>query len=176
MTGDGMSEISPLNRARQLLATVTSPARAAAVAREVLSLLDQVEQEHSRPGEVSRPSRRGAVPVIYTVQTTEIGENLAEHRPDGSSRPFRCPRPVYDAFVNVLADAGRPVSTDEIVQGIEKLIGYRPGDHQYRVPLRLFLYLSPPLLVRSRARYSLPDPRTFSTSAVKLWNSLKAAT
>ena len=174
MTDGGMSEISPLDRARQLLATMTSPARTAAVAKEVLALLDQVEQQHARPSEVSRPSRRGAVPVIYTVQTTEIGENLAEHRPDGSSRPFRCPRPVYDAFVEVLAEAKRPVSTDEIVQGVEKLIGYRPGDHQYRVPLRLFLHVSPPLLVRSRARYSLPEPKTFATSAAKLWASLKA--
>ena len=168
-----VSEIRPLAEARRLLLTIRSPKATVATVEKVLALLDEVER--TTTAAFTRPARRGATPVVYTVQTTEMGESLAEHRPDGTSRPFRCSRALYDAIVGVLADTDRPLSTDEIAAAAERIVGYRPGDHQYRVPLRLFLHVQPPLLVRSRARYSPHEPGAFTTAAAKLWNSLKAS-
>jgi hypothetical protein len=170
---DRVSAIRPIDEARRLLASITSPPATVAIVKRALALLE--EHELGRPTGFSRPARRGAVPVVYTVQTSEMGESLAEHRPDGSSRPFRCPRPLYEALVTVLSDAKRPISTDEIASEIERLVGYRPGEHQYRVPLRLFLAVRPPLLTRSRARYSVPGNEEFRSEAGKLWDSLKSS-
>ena len=169
---DSVSEIRALDKARRLLGTIKSPPATVAIVEEVLSLLDEVDR--TTTAAFTRPARRGAAPVVYTVQTTEMGESLAEHRPDGSSRPFRCPKPLYDALVNILTQADRPLSTDEIAAAAEQVVGYRPGDHQYRVPLRLFLHVQPPLLVRSRAKYSILDPKSFAAEAARLWSGLRA--
>jgi hypothetical protein len=174
MTKDSMSEIQAIDEARQLLATIKSPVKAAAIARRVLDLLDVIEQANRKAEGMPRPTRRGAKRVVYMVEKTEVGQNLAEHRPGSTSSPFRCPKPLYDAVVKVLAGAKRPLGTDDIVSGVERLVGYRPGEHQYRVALRFFTTVEPPLLVRSRAKYS-PANTSFSENAARLWTTLRTA-
>lgn len=169
-----MSEIRPLDEIRRLLATITSPAKAAATARRIARLLNDVEDEVRTAKKFVRTPKRGIAAVVYTVEVTSLGESVAEHRPNGSSKPFRCPRAVYDAVVDVLARTSSALSSSEIADAIEHRTGIRPGDHQFRVPLRLWVHVQPALLLRSRARYRPADPKTFQAETAKLWADLRS--
>jgi hypothetical protein len=172
MTLVRVSEISPLEEAKRLLATIKSPERAAAVAKQVIALLDQMQMVQERVS-ATQSLRRGGTPVTYSVERSNLGETLAERRPKGSSQPFRCPRSIYDAMVTVLTHAEKPLGADEIVDGVEKLVGVRPADHQYRTVLRLWYSIDPPLIARVRARYRPVDVAAFSLAATRLWQTLK---
>lgn len=175
MTQTEMSEIWPLAEARKLLASITSPPEAVEIARQVLALLDLVEERITdRSGPLPRAVRRGATAVVYAVERSALGETLAEHRPAGNAQPFRCPRPVYDAVVTALADAKKPMSTAEIAAEVEKRTGMKPANHQFRVPIRLFLHVDPPLIIRNRARYIAASRRTVRKAAAQLWLRMKA--
>lgn len=144
----------------------------AAFARRLLPLLEEA-LEAVAGSVVTRPLRRGTGVVEYVVEKTQQGEVLTENRPGRRSKPFRCPKSVYEALIRVLGGADRPLTTDEITSGVERLMETRPPDHQVRVALRLMLHVEPALLSRSRARYRPVDPRQFPKSADALWFSLR---
>ena len=168
MANSRMSGKQAVDEARKLIATVKGPKR---TVQRVLALLRVVEAELQQAVVTIEPTRRGRTPLTYAVERTALGETLAEHRPEGSSQPFRCPKPVWDAIIRVLADAKKPLSAEEIAEAVEKRTGTRPGDHQYRVPLRLLTQIDPPLLIRGRARYRVIEG--FEAAATALWASLK---
>lgn len=172
MTSRTVSEIPNLKEAMRLLATIKSPAGAAATARKVASLLEQIDRQRLVALNVP-PQRRGATSVSYAVEDSAVGEALTERRPKGSSQPFRCPRPIYAAMITTFADATRPLTTDEILASIERSVGQRPAEHQYRVALRAWSRTTPPLIARSRARYVATDPPSFAERATQFWNRLR---
>lgn len=98
---------------------------------------------------------------------------LTEERLSGKSKAFRCPRAVYDAVVEVLSKADRPLLLDEIATGAEKELGDRPADHQVRVALRFWMHLQKPLLTRSRARHRPTSLKDFGDEADRRWLQLR---
>jgi hypothetical protein len=143
------------------------------LAKVVRPLLEAAIAEISS-STVSRPSRRGTGPINYVVERTQQGEVLTENRVGGRSKPFRCPTRVYEYLVLVLSEADRPLAMDEIMLALEERMGERPADHQVRVPLRLWMHVDPPLIRRSRARYSLNSRDSFLSTAKHLWRQLNS--
>ena len=120
---------------------------------------------------VTRPSRRGTGDITYIVEKTQQGEVLTEHRVGGKSKPFRCPRAVYNILAAILGEAERPLAVDEVMSAVEIRLGERPADHQVRVALRFWMHCAPPLITRSRARHRVTNPATMISEATRLWNA-----
>ena len=175
MMATRVSEIFRLEQARDLLAQIKAPATTARIARQVIALLDQEMADRQQPISFLHDAKRGAARVEYRVERTGLGENVAEYRPGSKAKPFRCPRPLYEAIVAVLDNADGPLSMAEIVEQVARQTGQPPGDHQYRPAIRLWMHVQPPLLRRSRSRYSPSDGQSFKASASKLWHDLKGA-
>src|SRR4051812_17062919 len=97
-----------LQEAKQLLSAMKGDK---AAIKKVLALLRVVEAEFQRVA-VVEPVRQGRTPLVYVVETTALGETLAEKRPGGTAQPFRCPRAVWDAVISVLAEADKPMSAE----------------------------------------------------------------
>jgi hypothetical protein len=98
---------------------------------------------------------------------------LYEIRPAGA--PLRIGRDVYDATVDVLATAGKPLNYDEITEGVEARICASLGDWQGRTVLRFIQSADPPIVIRSRSRYRAVDPSKFAAAARRLWTSTAKA-
>ncbi|MGC4031354.1 MAG: hypothetical protein QM754_06360 [Tepidisphaeraceae bacterium] len=160
-----------LNQLRLLLTQIANnlgdPQKSAV---EALNILDQIVTERYG-GSVT--VERGGAEVEYVVEQSGGRETLAERRKTGKAQPFRCPKAIYDALVQVLVDAERPLPLDELMEAVGKAIGDEPPEFQTRVPLRLWMQVQPPLIVRNRARYRPVEANTFAGTASDLWNSLK---
>lgn len=164
-----MADPDPLAAALEAVKTRTAAKGAVGdFARQLLPLL-----EEARGHAVRRRAARGTGEIEYVVEKTQQGEVLTERRLSGRSKPFRCPKAVYDAVVAVLAETPRPMSLDEIVAGIEKRLGERPAEFHVRVPLRLWMHVQPSLLRRSRARYGRSDGSDFPAAATAAWHHLR---
>jgi len=144
------------------------------VADKIVRLLEEVDRglgsQHGDPQ--ARQSRKGDVEIEYRVEKTAAGETLAEHRKSGASQPFRCPKRLYDAMVEVLGSAATPLSLEDVAAAVSAKMGLTPGDYQLRVPIRLWLSVTPPLIVRHRARYRAVD-RSFASAARTIWDRLR---
>lgn len=138
-------------------------------AANLLPLLEAAAEE--RRNEIVRPSRRGTGEISYLVEKTQQGEVLTEQK--AKSKPYRCPKAVYESVAAVLAAADRPLLMDEIIAATATRFGDRPADHQVRVALRVWMHVQPPLLTRSRARYKASDQGRFLDLAQQLWSSLQ---
>jgi hypothetical protein len=142
-------------------------------ARRLRPLLEAAVEELSAAS-VTRPSRRGTGEVGYVVEKTQQGEVLTENRPGRKSKPFRCPKLVYETLVAVLAGADRPLGMDEIMAVVEAKTGDRPADHQVRVALRFWMHVQPPQLARARARYRVVSREGFPSQAGRLWRQVQS--
>jgi len=140
-------------------------------AKRLLPLLEAVTEELAA-GSVVRPAR-GTGQIEYSVAMTEQGEALTERRLGGRSKPFRCPKFIYEALTESLAESKKPLSMDEIMAAAEIKLGNRPADFQIRVALRLWMHSDPPMLVRSRSKYSLVAPKGFLVDSKRLWLMLR---
>ena len=135
-------------------------------AQDAIVLLDELIAGASRGG-------RGEADIEYIVEDSVNGPVLTEYRRAGKAHPFRCPKAIYDATVQVLAVANRAMPLDEIVAQVGQVLGSHPADYQVRVPLRLWMNVAPPLVVRMRARYSATDAKSFNRTAKTLWADLR---
>lgn len=144
-------------------------------AGEMIELITAAISEIEATGQagLGRPARRGAGNVEYLVEGSGAGETLAEHRRGGKSMPHRCSRSLYDAVAQVLVGADRPLAVEEIMTAVEKVLGGRPAEFQVRVPLRLWMSVDPPLIVRMRARYRATDTFVFTTATAMLWADIR---
>src|SRR5687768_11047667 len=116
-----MKASEALTKAKELLSALARRrGEVGQIAEKILGLLRHLDSRLDSSAEmVARQSKRGSGQVEYRVERTSAGETLAEHRSSGSSQPFRCPRPLYDALVAVMASAGRPMSLDELSAAVE---------------------------------------------------------
>jgi hypothetical protein len=160
-----------LNKLRRLLTQISDgkgdPQAAAKSALDLLPLLGEIDS-----GATLKVSRGGA-DVEYVVEKAANGETLAERRKTGKAQPFRCPKAIHDALVEALAATDRALPLDEIVAAVGERFGDEPPDFQVRVPLRLWMQVEPPLVVRNRARYRPVDQDTFASATGSLWTSLR---
>jgi hypothetical protein len=138
--------------------------------RDVLRLLEEAEKQLRGTGAaVRRESKRSGAAVEYAVEQTARGQFLTERRLSGKSQPFRCPKPIYDAVVKVLGASKKSMSMDEIAHEVTALLGESAADFQLRVPLRFWMHVGPPLVVRHRARYKPAEPESFVVRANEAW-------
>ena len=139
-----------------------------AFAARLLPLLRRVARQTER-----RPARRDlSGPIEYAVESSTEGESLVERRLSGKSFPFRCPQNVYEALADVLAEAARPMSIDDLLAAVEARVGFRPAEFQVRVALRFWLYRQPPIVLRNRARYSSASATGMTAAAKGLWEKI----
>jgi hypothetical protein len=164
----------PLLIAIQLVRGVRAKGPVGRFAKEVLPLLERAAEQLEDGQPVRRKLGRGDGAIEYVVEKTAQGEVLTERRSGGTSQPLRCPKVVYDAAIRMLATTTKPLSMDEILSGIETVMGVRPAEFQMRVALRLWLHADPALISRLRARYRLADSTGFISKATRLWSSLRA--
>lgn len=144
------------------------------IGRLLAAAIPKLEVQQARASASQR--LRDAKGREYLVQGERANEALIEYRLSGKAKPMRCPKSVYEAMVQVLESADRPLSVEEIATGVEKVMGVRPADFQMRVPLRLWMNVQPPLLSRNRARYRASAPQTVQSVAHALWSSLISST
>jgi CTP-dependent riboflavin kinase len=154
--------------------TAASSSEARNFAKAILPLLEAAVTELTSGTTVKRAAR-GTGKIEYVVQMTEQGETLTERRLSGRSKPFRCPKLVYDALIKAIGEGQRPMSMDDIMTAVEAKLGDRPADFQLRVPLRLWMHTEPPLVIRSRARYRVTGS-SFISAASSLWTRLSSTT
>jgi hypothetical protein len=139
-----------------------------AFAARLLPLLRRVARQTER-----RPARRDlSGPIEYAIESSTEGETLVERRLSGKSFPFRCPKQVYEALADVLAEAARPLSIDDLLGSVETKTGIRPAEFQVRVALRFWLYRQPPIVIRNRARYSATAVVEMRSAARGLWEKI----
>jgi hypothetical protein len=163
-----------LKKAMELLTSpLAARGNAAQLAKKLMPLI--AEAQHMTESGMMREARRGTGRIEYVVEKTQQGEVLTERRLSGNSQPFRCPKSIYEVVAKVLATADRPLLVDEIVARVELLVGERPPDFQVRLLLRFWLHAGSPLVIRSRARYRLADPKAFIAQAARLWSSLRTS-
>lgn len=152
---------------RQLLGEIVRnhPAQKGVVRRIEEHLDDLVRLAgHRRP---VRP-RRGK-DINYVVEVVNQRPMLAERRSSG--QPLRVDQDFYRGVVSVLASAKKPLTFDDIMEGVAPQMVQRPADWQLRVVLRFLRRHSPPILGRERGRYTAEDSKTFLTAAAKAWKA-----
>ena len=140
---------------------------ARALARDAIILVDHLVAEAGQRG-------RGEAAIAYVVEDSVNGPVLTERRKAGRAHPFRCPKAVYDTMAKVLAASDRAMPLDEIISAVAEVLGDQPPDYQVRVPLRFWMFVSPPLITRMRARYRATAMATFVSTTSKLWSDLRA--
>jgi hypothetical protein len=150
--------------------TAAGGGRVAIFGREMFRLLKKAE-ERLTDGEL--PTSFGPIEgkVVYIVDRKD--QMLAEHRTSGKSKPFRCPKALYEAVTKVLASAERPLAVEEIASEVGNMTGEAPAEYQVRVPLRLFMSVDPALVSRNRARYRAITSDNFATKTKELWAQLR---
>ena len=134
---------------------------------EIAHHLDLLEA--ATPNTPPRSPRRSGEGTRYAIQNVHQRLMLAEHRPTG--RPLRASRELFDAVVETLAQAKKPVGYDELAEGTAAKFGSHPIDWQLRVVLRFLLRATPAILRRERSRYFPEDRRLFKRSAETWWNA-----
>lgn len=113
--------------------------------------------------------RRTGENVEYRVEVVNKRPMLYELRPAGA--PLRVSHDLYMALVRVLGPSLRPLSYDEIAEGVEEMTGTKVAEWQGRLLLRFIQRADPPIVVRERSRYRAVDPAKFPAAALKLWRS-----
>lgn len=170
-------------RIRQLLADwLRSSEESRQPVAEILTLLESVDSfirgELGRRSGESKPERDGARSRGGTTYTVEKKKNevetLTEHREGGSSQPYRVPKYIYDATVNVLAEAKTPLDFEEVVKGVAVDLP-EPPEWQVRAVLRFLLNAAPPLVVRERNKYRPLAAKKIAAAAKSAWNTLAKA-
>ena len=170
-----MSVPESLRKALQEVTAVSSQkSEVGEWARMVRPLLEQAVADLAAVT-VTRPSRRGTGDITYIVEKTQQGEVLTENRVGGKSKPFRCPKAVYEALAAVLGETERPLAVDEIMTAVEERLGMRPADHQVRAVLRFWLHTVPPLITRNRARHRPIRSASIVREVTELWGHLAAS-
>jgi hypothetical protein len=120
---------------------------------EAINVLLEAAVGEMKAMTVTRPSMRGTGQIRYVVEKTQQGEVLSELRLGGKSKPFRCPKAVYEALAVILNESDRPLPLDEIMSALEKKMSARPAEHQVRTALRFWLHAHSNLIRRNRSRY-----------------------
>ena len=159
---------------------------------ELQKLLDQITKGRGNPRALGKSAlsiiaklrtqgmgsaiklKRGGATVQYVVEQGANGETLTERREGGTAKPIRCPKAIYDAMVKVLSEADRPLPLDEIIAAVGTALHDQPPDFQVRVPLRLWMQVEPPLVMRNRARYRAVDAADFKGKSSQLWSDIIA--
>jgi hypothetical protein len=139
-------------------------------ARQVADLMAKAVQKIEAAGK-SKKANMGK--VEYLVESIGGTEALAEYRTSGKSNAIRCQKALYDAVAGVLGAADRALGVEEIASAVERATGERPAEFQLRVPLRFWLSMETPLVVRMRARYRATETTGFTNTASKLWADLR---
>jgi hypothetical protein len=128
--------------------------------------------EYSATESEGQPKPRGRYkPKRYAVRKVGNREMLCEFRVD-SDVPFRCPKSTLDAVAKVVAGADRPMSFNEIEDGVNELLPEPAATYQIRVCLRFLSSADLELVRRNRARFAAMQPNRLQRSVASAWRAL----
>lgn len=174
---------SALQEIRTTRTAITEALKAAPQAAgpiaEALQALDRLERALDGAASESAPTaRRGHrnQPKTYRVEGPPGREALCEFRADDPGRPFRCPKPTYDALARVMATTTKLTKFPEIERMLKKELGELPAVYQTRVALRFWGTTGVELVERIRARYKAKDGAKFLRAAAVAWEKVPRKT
>lgn len=147
--------------------------QAAGPIAEALQALDRLERALDGAAPESAPTpRRGHrnQPKTYRVEGPPGREALCEYRADDPGRPFRCPKPTYDALARVMASTTKLTKFPEIERLLKKELGELPAVYQIRVALRFWTTPEVGIVERVRARYRARNCVAVVREAERAWS------
>jgi hypothetical protein len=110
--------------------------------------------------------------ATYTIDKKKNEEEvLSEHRSNGSSQPFRCPKFLFDSMTKAMSHADAPMDFSEVMAATAKLYP-DPAEFQLRAALRFLLSVTPPIMARDRNRYRAIRRGKFEAEAKAVWTAL----
>lgn len=145
--------------------------------RGVLAKLKQLEAcvqaeietiEDARRRRIVGPRARVRA-AIYTIEDSPRGPALTERR-DSDARPFKCPKPAYEAVAAVIAESKVPVGFQEIKAKASKRLCQELPDYAIRTPLRFWSTIG--LLGHQQAKFlRVGSKAEFLQATRKGWGS-----
>lgn len=145
--------------------------------KQAIALLDKADRTIARGPTVraARPRVRGDSVEEYRIEPSERGLCLTEVRSTGA-QPFRCPREIYDAVVEVLAGAEDGVSFEELRKQASKRLQQNPPPpiYLFRIVLRFLKFRELIQHAGRRFRPTLPSSK-FDEATRRAWRQVEDA-
>jgi len=179
VTPDWQHEIRRLNRlADRIQSGERQPASVARSVRQharrieaaVAKALDhEAELRRSR----FRGPRQRTTPTTYSVEGSRRGPALCEYR-SSSARPFKVPKPVYTALVQIMSKVTVPAKFSHLDETLEQILGETVPEYLPRSVIRF--WIARDLVEHSGARFA-PKLKgvAFKRAAVDAWRAAEKA-
>lgn len=167
---------------RAVLAEIREHAKRTGTGRfKLLRKLDELEHavifeidalDEARRRRIIGPRARVRA-AIYTVEESPRGPALTERR-DSDARPFKCPKPIYDAVAAAVGVSPKPRSFQAIKAHVESRLDEPLADYAVRTPLRFWSLLG--LIHHEQARFTRVGTKVdFIRSARSSWREASSA-
>jgi len=136
----------------------------------VESGISQVGAELRKAAVPGGGHRRGDFAVTYVVRKARSGEERLFEQREGSRKSLSASKADYGAAIKAMADFDRPAKFSELWDRFVAN-GGTEASSQYplRVVLRFWQSLSPPLIAKQRARFSMDDADGWDRLAQQAW-------
>lgn len=117
--------------------------------------------------------RRRKTPLTYAVEQSRSGLALCEYRSTGA-RPFKTPKPVYDALVRIMSKVTAPAKFAQFGETLEQALGEAVPEYLPRSVLRF--WIARDLIEHGGARFA-PKLKgvAFKRAAVEAWRAAEKA-
>lgn len=102
--------------------------------------------------------RQRTTPITYAVEPSRRGPALCEYR-SSAARPFKVPKPVYDALVRIMSKAKEPTKFAQLDNAIADQLGEHVPEYLPRSVIRFWITCN--LIEHSGARFA---PKLHSTA------------
>lgn len=102
--------------------------------------------------------------AVYTVEDSPRGPALTERR-DSDARPFKCPKPVYNAVARAVGSTPEPQTFQTIKRHAQRQIDGPLADYAVRTPLRYWSVLG--LVHHDQARFTRVGTKAEFTRRVR---------
>lgn len=179
MNADWKAEINRLKRLADRIESGEREGKSAArsIRMSATRLETVVATALDREAELRRSRIKGprqrTTPIIYAVEPSRRGPALCEYR-SSSARPFKVPKPVYDALVRVMSKAKAPIKFAQLDEALTDLIGETVPAYLPRSVIRFWVACN--LIEHRGARFAAKRPRAgFRSAARNAWGRVADA-
>lgn len=167
---------SEINRLRTLADRIDSGERTGqSAARSLRVAATRIESAVSqalmgetklRRSRIKGPRKR-TTPVIYAVEPSRRGPALCEYR-SSSARPFKIPKPIYNAMVRVMSKVKQPTKFAQLDEVLTTLLGEPVPEYLPRSVIRF--WIARDLITHSGAKFEPKRPGAeFRPAAMEAW-------
>ena len=173
MKDDWQNEINRLKRLADRIESGERKGESAArsLRQSTTRIESAIARALDREAELRRSRIRGprqrTTPITYAVESSRRGPALCEYR-SSSARPFKVPKPVYDALVRIMSKAKQPTKFTQLDNTLADLLGEPVPEYLPRSVIRFWIACD--LLAHSGARFEPRRPgAAFKSAAMKAW-------